>query len=75
MLALCLPVVEADRRVVVVTALCWLHPTGEEHGTVMLVGVRMDDGQVLPANTRCARLVPEWRLLPATDINVEVIRS
>ena len=56
-------------------AQCWLHPTGEEHDTVMLVGVRQDDGQVIPADTRCARDEQEWRLTPATEINVEVIRS
>lgn len=56
-------------------AQCWLHPTGQEHDVTLLVGVRHGDGQVVPADTRCARLVPDDLKVPATDINVEVIRS
>ena len=57
------------------TAQCWLHPEGDEHDVTLLVGVRLDDGQVVPAETRCARQVPDDMRVPATEINVEVIRS
>jgi hypothetical protein len=58
-----------------VTAQCWLHPEGEEHDVTLLVGVRRDDGQVEPADLRCARAFPDEDMLPATEINVEVVRS
>lgn len=56
-------------------AQCWLHPEGEEHDALLLVGVRHGDGRVVPADTRCAREFPEDLRVPATEINVEVIRS
>lgn len=55
--------------------LCWLHPEGEEHGVTLLVGVRGDDGRTVPADLRCARRVLDWRVVPATEINVEAVRS
>lgn len=57
------------------TAQCWLHPGGGEHDAVLLVGVRMDCDEVVPADLRCARAYPDEQIVPATEINVEVIRS
>lgn len=52
-----------------VTAQCWLHPAGQEHGSVMLVGVRVDQ-QIIPADVRCARQVPEEFHTDAKQITV-----
>lgn len=56
-------------------AQCWLHPTGDEHDVTLLVGVRVADGETVPADLRCARTVDDDMMVPATEINVEVVRS
>jgi hypothetical protein len=60
-------------------SMCWLHPEGDEHEVTLLVGVRLPDSMtaanVVPADLRCARQFPDECMLPATEINVEVVRS
>lgn len=61
------------------TAMCWLHAEGDEHPVTLLVGVRLPDSMtaanVVPADLRCARAYPDQDMLPATEINVELVRS
>lgn len=60
-------------------AQCWLHPADADvHDADLLEGWLLDGGVVIPVALRCAREQgpgQDWRRRPATDINVEAVRS
>lgn len=60
-------------------AQCWLHPADSgTHAVALLEGWLTDRGDVIPAELRCARAQgpgEDWRRRPASDINVQAVRS
>lgn len=56
--------------------LCWLCPQEAEHTTADAVGVRMGNGDVIPADRACATADAEDdRIVDVSEVNIGWIRS
>lgn len=55
--------------------MCWLHNSADEHPVILLVGVRLPNASVVPADLKCARPYSIESMRPDTEINVELVAS